>query len=140
MKQRPLDLHKPLIKCRCGKTFSPTRDEAIRTCKHVADKNGGNNPVRFYQCRFGAWHWTSQVHPVRSCMTCNGKFRGTDEDPKPPECPDCIARHERELAAARAAAAEAEAARLARLEETRNRIIKETRPTPALLAKKRTTE
>lgn len=140
MKQRPLNLNIPLIKCRCGKTYSPTRAAAIKTRKHVAEKNGGSNPVRFYECRYKSWHWTSQVHPVRRCFTCHGMFRGTDQDPAPRECPDCIRRAEVALLEARAAKVEAEAARLRRLEETRDRIIKETRPTPTLLAKKRTAD
>ena len=58
---RPLVMKPHVLTCACGKWYSPTRDEARKLRREIAGHNGGHNPVRFYECESGGWHWTSQI-------------------------------------------------------------------------------
>lgn len=138
---RNLNLNQPLIKCKCGKYFSPTREEADKTRRHVAAKNGSDNPVRYYQCKHGGWHWTQQLTDIRRCTGCHHMFRPSDEHPRAVLCPDCWQRRVDADAAHAAAGARKAAQRRAEKEAreaaaaaARERILRENRPTPAVLA------
>lgn len=137
-------LNKPLVHCRCGKVFSPTEADARRVKKSVEKHKGHTtDQVRFYQCRYSGWHWTTKIHDIRPCRSCQGRFRPANEQPANTTlCDTCRKIHEersaqeklrRETAAARAAEARrrAEAARVAR-------IIAEARPTPAMFDRNKT--
>lgn len=138
---RPLSINRPLIKCRCGKTYSPTKQAAVKTRKHVAQRNGGTNPVRFYQCRYGGWHWTRHMYDLKTCASCRGPFRPTDADPKADYCDTCAEiRTDQETArkAARRLAAIARQQEYERRQnDTRARIINECAPSPAKMASRR---
>lgn len=47
--------------CMCGKVYGPTLAIAKNLKREIAARTGMTNPVRFYSCRFGSWHWTSQI-------------------------------------------------------------------------------
>ncbi len=49
------------FQCRCGKVAGVTRDDAKRMRRYYAQKSGTSNEVRYYQCEFNSWHWTSQL-------------------------------------------------------------------------------
>lgn len=55
-----------LLTCLCGKFYAATRDEARKLRREVVEFKGHHNPVRFYQCDSGSWHWTSRVERVRA--------------------------------------------------------------------------
>ena len=139
---RPLKLNQPLIKCRCGKTFSPTRKEAEKTCEYVARLKGGTpNPVRYYQCKYNGWHWTRELQPIRVCSNCRGPFRIPDEHSTITHCDTCtriLAEQEAaKVERRREEARRRQAAFDARQAATRARIINETHPTPAFMAGKK---
>lgn len=58
-RQRPNFPH--LCTCLCGKVYATTKDEARRLKHEIEDLAGYSNPVRYYQCAHGSWHWTSHV-------------------------------------------------------------------------------
>lgn len=135
---RELNLNAPLVRCRCGKYYSPNREAAIKLCKHVEEHKQEHNPVRFYECQFRGWHWTRQLHDIVRCVSCNGAFRPTDKRPSQRTCDTCEDLHEQRRAAKRAAKREAQELRiLEQIAADRARIIEETRPSPAALARLR---
>ena len=60
---RPLEMHRPTFRCRCGKVYAMSEKDADGMRRFIAKKNGGDNPVRYYECQFGGWHWTQQLEP-----------------------------------------------------------------------------
>lgn len=50
-----------LMTCLCGKVYSPTREDARRLRKDIADRNQNHEMCRFYECDHGGWHWTRRV-------------------------------------------------------------------------------
>lgn len=85
----PDRLKRPLVRCRCGKVFSPTLEDAKNAQASVEQKKGHQNPVRFYECRYGAWHWTQKLYEARPCQSCNGMFRPTNEQGDIVICDTC---------------------------------------------------
>lgn len=53
--------HPHLFRCACGKVYSPTKKEASRLRREISETRGSDNPVRFYECGSGSWHWTSHI-------------------------------------------------------------------------------
>lgn len=49
------------LQCRCGKVYSPTEKDARNNRIAYGNAAGALNPVRFYQCDHGGWHWTSNT-------------------------------------------------------------------------------
>lgn len=47
--------------CLCGKVYSPTKNDARINRLAYANAAGALNPVRYYQCDHGGWHWTSHT-------------------------------------------------------------------------------
>lgn len=76
-------------RCRCGKIFSPTEADARKAEKFQAEKHQHQNPVRFYQCRYGGWHWTRALYEVRQCRNCTGQFRPNNDQGKKELCDTC---------------------------------------------------
>lgn len=140
---RPISINRPLVKCRCGKTFSPDKKTAVKTWKHVANRNGGTNPVRFYQCRYSGWHWTRELHDLKNCANCRGPFRPTDENPKATYCDTCegiLAKQEADRKEARRLAAIARQEEYNRRQnDLRARIINEAAPSPAKMPRRKGT-
>ena len=50
-------------RCECGKVLTLDRRDAKRWYGIYATHNGHFNAVRYYQCRYGTWHWTSMLEP-----------------------------------------------------------------------------
>jgi hypothetical protein len=48
-------------KCDCGKVLSLDLEDAKKWWRIYADHNGNHNPVRYYQCRYGTYHWTTDL-------------------------------------------------------------------------------
>ena len=48
-------------RCQCGKVLTLDRKDAKKWRRIYADHNGNHNETRFYQCRYGTWHWTSRI-------------------------------------------------------------------------------
>lgn len=44
----------------CGKAASPSKAAARDLYRSIAERLGGDEPVRYYQCNvtYGVWHWT----------------------------------------------------------------------------------
>jgi len=55
-----------LAHCPCGKLRAKTQAEAEVLHHKAVSKHGNNNPVRFYQCAYDNWHWTSKTELVDS--------------------------------------------------------------------------
>lgn len=53
----------PLPKCSCGKIRAIDLDEARKYRALIWAKLGGAPDVRYYECRFGAFHWTRELDP-----------------------------------------------------------------------------
>lgn len=47
--------------CPCGKVHGATREDAREKYEMASQHNGLYNPVRFYACQFGGWHWTQRL-------------------------------------------------------------------------------
>lgn len=47
--------------CQCGKVLCPTLAIAKNLKREIAARTGMTNDVRYYTCRFGSVHWTSQT-------------------------------------------------------------------------------
>ena len=47
--------------CPCGKWYSPTKNDARALRAEVETHTGSTNPVRYYTCDHGGWHWTRQI-------------------------------------------------------------------------------
>lgn len=52
------------VKCGCGKVVGLSLEDAKMQRRKFAKRHGGTNPVRYYRCQFGSWHWTSHVTPM----------------------------------------------------------------------------
>lgn len=135
---KPLILNRPHVRCRCGKVYNPTEQEARRTYKSVKNDKGKTNPVRFYRCTDGGWHWTSQMHEVRACLNCRGQFRPRNDQPKNTETCDTCTEILKKAAAEREARLAAtahirEAARMRRAAQ----ITAAAGATPAMFDRKR---
>lgn len=85
----PDRLKRPLVRCRCGKVFSPSLAAAKDAQRSVEQKKGKQNPVRFYECRHGAWHWTQKLYEARPCQSCNGMFRPSNDQGDVVICDTC---------------------------------------------------
>lgn len=48
-------------RCHCGKLYSANQTEARKLYKQIARQHGHKDPVRYYQCRYGAWHYTRDL-------------------------------------------------------------------------------
>lgn len=48
--------------CACGKVLALNEQDARRIVKRIQKRKGESNEVRYYQCQFGATHWTQNVH------------------------------------------------------------------------------
>lgn len=47
-----------LARCvECGKVWAPTKEEARRLRRAVAEYQGREDAIRYYECA-GGWHWT----------------------------------------------------------------------------------
>lgn len=68
MGYRPLDVDL-LLRCKCGKVRSDSEKAAKRLRKKAAKIGGNQNAVRYYQCDFGSWHWTSMLEPPTNIIT-----------------------------------------------------------------------
>lgn len=55
---RPLDLTRPSLRCRCGKTYGMTEADARGMAEAIQKHNGKRERLRFYQCQHNGWHWT----------------------------------------------------------------------------------
>lgn len=64
----------PMLRCRCGKVFAPSKDTAKSMRRQIAALKGHNNPVRYYQCEYDGWHWTEQLTITRICPVCGEHF------------------------------------------------------------------
>ena len=62
---RPLQMTRPTLRCQCGKVYCLDLADAKRVRRLVARERGGDNQVRYYECRWGGWHWTQLVDPRR---------------------------------------------------------------------------
>jgi len=60
---RPFNPERLSLTCQCGKVRSSSKGEAQRRRRHAAKMNGGDNPVRYYVCSYGYWHWSSMLTP-----------------------------------------------------------------------------
>lgn len=49
-----------LPRCSCGKVWAPTQQQAQAMHDFIADHKGHTRNVNYYECSFGAWHWTRQ--------------------------------------------------------------------------------
>ena len=64
---RPL-LSAPLVMnhvtnyCKCGKVYGLDEQDARRIVRRIQKRKNDTAPVRFYQCTYSGWHWTSQVY------------------------------------------------------------------------------
>jgi hypothetical protein len=47
--------------CACGKVSAATLQIAKNLKREIAARTGMCNAVRYYTCRFGSVHWTSQT-------------------------------------------------------------------------------
>lgn len=91
-------MNRPTIKCRCGKVYGLDEADARRIHRYIVSKNGNTNPVRFYACGFGGWHWTSKVDvlpaptatpepatpefPAKVCHDCGKQYTPVADDQK----------------------------------------------------------
>jgi hypothetical protein len=48
-------------RCPCGKVLTLDKADAKRWRRLYAEHTGIHNPVKYYQCRYGVYHWTSQT-------------------------------------------------------------------------------
>ncbi|ABS05869.1 hypothetical protein [Kineococcus radiotolerans] len=53
-------------RCRCGKIHCQDREDAVRKHALALAWNGDHQePVRYYACTFGGWHWTRELDDSR---------------------------------------------------------------------------
>jgi len=64
LQTRPLNIRATLLPCPCGKQRGRTLNEAKKLRRRAADRHGNYNPVRYYECTWGNWHWTSILETV----------------------------------------------------------------------------
>lgn len=57
-----VSLSNRVVRCLCGKLYSPTKEDAKALRKEIAEERHHVNQVRFYQCEHSGFHWTSQVN------------------------------------------------------------------------------
>lgn len=50
-----------IVMCACLKWYSPTKNDARALRAEVETHTGSTNPVRYYTCDHGGWHWTRQI-------------------------------------------------------------------------------
>lgn len=50
-----------VYRCPCGKVWANTKAEARRLRAEFEAYYGNHNDVRFYACKSGGWHWTSDT-------------------------------------------------------------------------------
>ena len=50
-----------IVMCACLKWYSPTKNDARALRHEVEQHTGSTNPVRYYTCDHGGWHWTRQI-------------------------------------------------------------------------------
>jgi hypothetical protein len=50
----------PRKRCQCGKVRSSTLTASRLLHARIWANEGGEANPRFYQCRFGLWHWTRE--------------------------------------------------------------------------------
>lgn len=62
--RRPLNIRATLLPCPCGKLRGRTLNEAKKLRRNAAKRHGNYNPVRYYECSYGNWHWTSILTPL----------------------------------------------------------------------------
>lgn len=63
----PLVMNHVTNYCKCGKVFGLNEQDARRIVRRIEKRKGHSNPVRFYQCTYSGWHWTSQVYSRNQC-------------------------------------------------------------------------
>jgi hypothetical protein len=73
-------------RCPCGKVSAASRGEAERKYVAASWLGGRGNRVRFYECAFGAWHWTRQLE--RGLGERAAKGRSAEEPAPTTEPPD----------------------------------------------------
>jgi hypothetical protein len=56
---RPEIIESILSRCQCGKVPGASLPEAKALYRAASQRSKKSNPVRYYQCTYGAWHWTS---------------------------------------------------------------------------------
>lgn len=60
------------VKCKCGKVVGLNKADAEMQCRKFAKRHGSNNPVRYYQCQYGCWHWTQKLEWTGPGRTARG--------------------------------------------------------------------
>jgi len=58
----PLVMNTITNHCRCGKVLALNEQDARRIVKRIQKRKGDTQAVRYYRCKFGSTHWTSQIH------------------------------------------------------------------------------